>query len=160
MDMKKLLVTIFATALLSISLTTISHAQQANKDVGIGFMVGEPTGLSLKSWTGGNNAFDVGLAWSLGRYDAVNIHADYLWHNYEVFDDVDSGSLPFYYGIGGRVILADDDAVIGARIPVGINYLFEDAPVGLFLEVAPVFNVAPDTDFDVDGGLGLGLTPL
>lgn len=153
--MKKILISVFLTAFLSISLTTITQAQQAGEGVGIGFMVGEPTGLSLKSWTGGNNAFDVGLAWSLGRYDAVNIHADYLWHNYDLFNEIESGTLPFYYGIGGRVILADDDAVIGARIPVGLNYLFDDSPIGLFLEVAPIFNLAPETDFDVDGGLGV-----
>ncbi|MCW9708749.1 hypothetical protein J6I44_17955 [Aliifodinibius sp. 1BSP15-2V2] len=135
-------------------MTSITHAQQADKDIGIGVMVGEPTGLSLKSWLGGNNAFDVGLAWSLNR-DAVHVHADYLWHNFNLFDEVDEGSLPLYYGIGGRVILADDDAVIGARVPVGLNYLFEDAPIGLFMEVAPIINLAPDTDLDVEGGIGI-----
>ncbi|SHG26293.1 hypothetical protein SAMN05443144_1239 [Fodinibius roseus] len=153
--MKKILISVFLSAFLCISLATITQAQQAGDGVGIGFMVGEPTGLSLKSWTGGNNAFDVGLAWSLGRYDAVNIHADYLWHNYDLFSEIESGRLPFYYGIGGRLILADDDAVIGARIPVGLNYLFDNSPVGLFLEIAPIFNLAPETDFDVDGALGV-----
>lgn len=152
--MKKILSTIFVTALLCLSMTSISHAQQADKDIGIGVMVGEPTGLSLKSWLSNDNAFDVGLAWSLNR-DAVHIHADYLWHNYNVFDEVDEGSLPLYYGIGGRVILADDDAVIGARVPVGLNYLFEDSPIGLFMEIAPIINLAPDTDLDIEGGIGI-----
>jgi len=153
--MKKLLPVLILSIFLSISFSSFAQAQNANKDLGIGFMVGEPTGLSLKSWTGGGNAFDIGLAWSLGRYDAINIHADYLWHNYEVFSEADSGTLPLYYGIGGRVVFAENDAVIGARVPVGINYLFDDAPIGLFLEVAPIFNIAPSTDFDVDGGVGV-----
>lgn len=153
--MKRLLTATLLTVFLTISFTSLSHAQDADKDLGIGFIAGEPTGLSLKSWTGGGNAFDLGLAWSLGRYDAINIHGDYLWHNYNVFNDVDSGSLPVYFGIGGRVILAENDALIGARIPVGINYLFDDSPIGLFLEVVPVFNIAPATDFDVDGGIGV-----
>ena len=153
--MKKLLPVLILSIFLSISFSSFAQAQSADKDLGIGFMVGEPTGLSLKSWTGGGNAFDIGLAWSLGRYDAINIHADYLWHNYEVFSEADSGTLPLYYGIGGRVVFAENDAVIGARVPVGINYLFDDAPIGLFLEVAPIFNIAPSTDFDVDGGVGV-----
>lgn len=153
--MKKLLVVALLATFLTFSFSTLSQAQDTDKDLGIGFMVGEPTGLSLKSWTGGNNAFDLGLAWSLGRYDAINIHGDYLWHNYNVFDEVDEGTLPLYYGIGGRLILAENDAIIGARIPVGINYLFEDSPIGLFLEVAPIINLVPSTDFDVDGGLGV-----
>lgn len=152
--MKRILSTILVTVLLTLTLTSLSHAQQADKDVGVGVIVGEPTGLSLKSWTGGNNAFDVGLAWSLDR-DAVHVHADYLWHNFNLFDEIDEGSLPLYYGIGGRVILDDDDAVVGARVPVGLNYLFEDAPIGLFLEVAPIINLAPDTELDVDGGVGI-----
>lgn len=153
--MKKFLAVVFLAIFLTFSLNTFSQAQDTDKDLGIGFMVGEPTGLSLKSWTGGNNAFDLGFAWSLGRYDAVNIHGDYLWHNYNVFQEVDEGTLPLYYGIGGRLILAENDAIIGARVPVGINYLFEDSPIDLFLEVAPIINLIPATDFDVDGGLGV-----
>ena len=152
--MKKLLTATLLTAFLTISLTSLTYAQDADKNVGIGFIVGEPTGLSVKSWTGGGNAFDLGLAWSFGRYDAVNIHADYLWHNYSAFGDVDSGELALYYGIGGRLVLSNDSQ-IGARVPVGINYLLEDSPIGLFFEVAPVLNVAPGTDFDVDGGIGV-----
>lgn len=153
--MKKLLSVTILAAFLTFSFASLGQAQDSSKDVGIGFMVGEPTGLSLKSWTGGGNAFDLGLAWSLGRYDAVNIHADYLWHNYDAFSGTDSGTLPLYYGIGGRVVFAENDAVLGARVPVGLNYLFEDSPIGLFVEVAPIFNIAPSTDFDVDGGIGV-----
>lgn len=151
--MKKLLTISLLAALVTISFTSLAQAQN-NEGTGIGFMVGEPTGLSLKTWTGGNNAIDAGLAWSFGRYDAINLHADYLWHNYSVFE-VDSGSLPLYYGIGGRAVFADDDAVLGARVPVGIDYLFEESPVGIFFEVAPIFNIAPSTDFDVDGAIGV-----
>lgn len=153
--MKKLLTIIISVVFLTFASSSL-YAQDQDKDLGIGFMIGEPTGLSLKSWTGGNNAFDLGLAWSLGRYDAVNIHGDYLWHNYNTFNEVDEGTLPLYYGVGARLTFDEnDDAVIGARVPVGINYLFEDSPIGLFLEVVPVLNLAPTTDFDVDGGLGV-----
>jgi len=152
--MKKLLTIILLTAFLAVSFNTLSYAQDADKDLGVGFIVGEPTGISLKSWTGGGNAIDLGLAWSFGRYDAVNIHADYLWHNFGAFDNIDSGELALYYGIGGRLVLSNDSR-IGARVPVGINYLIEDSPVGLFFEVAPILNVVPSTNFDVDGGVGV-----
>lgn len=154
MSMKKLFTIVLLTAFITVSFHSLTYAQDADKDLGLGFMVGEPTGLTLKSWTGGNNAFDLGLSWSLGRYDAINIHGDYLWHNYNVFDEVDPGTLPLYYGVGARLVLAENDAILGARIPIGMNYLFEDSPIGLFLEVAPIINLVPSTDFDVDGGLG------
>lgn len=152
--MKKLLSVTLLAVFLTFSLNTISNAQDANKDLGIGFMVGEPTGLTAKSWTGDRNAIDIGVAWSFGRYEAITLQADYLWHNYNIFSEVDQGTLPLYYGIGGRLVFGDNNSYIGARVPVGINYLFEDAPVGLFLEVAPILNLAPATDFDIDGTLG------
>lgn len=162
MRFKKLLLTSFFFLFLAFSINS-AYAQKSENKVGVGLMVGEPTGLSFKAWTSDNTAFDAGLAWSFGRYDAVNIHADYLWHHFDVFgDDINKGQLPVYYGIGGRIIFADDypdqgdeNVVLGARVPVGINYLFEDSPVGLFLEVAPIVNIAPETDFDVDGSLGV-----
>ncbi len=58
--MKKLLTTVLLTVFLMFAASSL-YAQDQEKDLGIGFMVGEPTGLSLKSWTGGNNAFDLGL---------------------------------------------------------------------------------------------------
>lgn len=138
-----------------------AYAQKSDNGTGIGIMIGSPTGLSFKTYTSDTNAFDVGLAWSLGRYDAVSIHADYLWHEFDVFEDVENGQLPVYYGIGGRLIFADDypdpgdsGAALGARIPVGINYLFDESPIGLFLEVAPIVNIIPSTDFDFDGAIG------
>jgi len=151
--MKKIVTVIILAAFLSVFSISTSQAQQRS-GTGIGFMVGEPTGLSLKSWTSSKNAFDVGLAWSLSS-DAFHIHADYLWHNFNLFNDVQSGSLPLYYGIGGRVIFDDNDAKIGARVPVGLSYIFANSPIDIFLEIAPIFNIAPETDFDIDGGLGV-----
>lgn len=141
-----------------------AQGQQSENKIGLGVMVGEPTGISLKVWTSNTTAFDAGLAWSLDGRNAVHIHADYLWHNFSVFgNDIEPGQLPVYYGIGGRVVLVDDepdpngdddDAIVGVRVPVGINYLFEDNPIGLFLEVAPIVNLVPSTDLDVDAALG------
>src|SRR5258708_2242053 len=45
---------------------------------GLGVMLGEPTGLTLKSWTSGSTAFDVGVSYSFDHY--VELLADYLWH--------------------------------------------------------------------------------
>ena len=137
-----------------------AKAQQTEHDIGLGLMAGEPTGLSFKAWTSEINAIDAGLAWSLSGRDAIQLHADYLWHNFDIFgNDVNEGQLPVYYGIGGRLIIYDDagadaNAVFGVRIPLGINYLFEDEPFGLFFEVAPIINLIPDTDFDADAAVG------
>jgi hypothetical protein len=153
--MKRLLWGTLLVLFLTVGLSLVGQAQDNSKNLGVGVMVGEPTGLTLKSWFNERNAFDAGLAWSFGRYDAIHIHADYLWHSYSVFNDIEEGTLPLYYGIGARAVFGEDDSVIGARIPLGLNYLFEEAPIGMFLEVAPVVNLIPETDLDVNGGLGV-----
>ena len=123
-------------------------------DVGVGVMVGEPTGLSLKVWSGDQTAFDVAAGWSLGSQDWIYVHGDYLWHRYELDLDV-RGALPYYFGVGGRVLLHEgDDSRIGVRVPLGLNYITQDRRFGFFIEVAPVIDLVPDTDFDLTGGLG------
>lgn len=152
--MKKVLSATLLTLILAMGAGNL-YAQQAGEGLGIGVMIGEPTGLSFKSWTGGGNAFDLGIAWSVGRYDALHLHADYLWHN--SFSDVDEGALMYYVGLGGRMVFDDDDARVGLRVPFGITYLFEEAPVDIFLEVAPVMDLVPSTDFDMTGAAGVRL---
>lgn len=122
---KKIFSTLFLTAFLIAFSSSIGYAQNNKGDVGLGVILGEPTGLSLKSWNNQNTAFDLGLAWSFaGNNDAIHVHADYLWHKWL---NVDSGSLAFYYGIGGRVVFAND-AKAGLRVPFGLAYLTPDAP--------------------------------
>jgi len=128
---------------------------------GLGVIVGEPTGLSAKTWTGNSKALDFGIAWSLDS-ETFHFHMDYLLHNFPLIQ-VEQGRLPLYYGIGGRVKLADnnndnngnDDDFVGIRIPVGLEYLFAGAPMDIFLEIVPILDLVPETDFDFNAALGV-----
>lgn len=133
--------------------TLMAQANGNGGNFGAGIMLGEPSGISLKKWNNQQSAFDIGIAWSFsGNNDALLLQGDYLIHNW--FDDIDEGRLAWYYGIGGRVVFAND-AVLGARIPVGLNYLISDQPIGLFAEVAPILDLVPDTEFDGSGAIGI-----
>lgn len=148
---KKSFLLIFALAFTAI-FTTKSFAQDTNAGkTGLGVMIGEPTGITLKSWTNEQNAFDVGLAWSLSGTDDLYVHADYQWHKPL---EVEQGNLSFFYGLGARAIFSSD-TFFGARIPLGLSYLAPEAPLEFYLEVAPVINLIPDTDGDADGGIGI-----
>ena len=120
---------------------------------GMGLILGEPTGLSAKLWTSGDNAFDFAAAWSFKGDGHLLLQADYVWHFFNLMP-VSSGKLPLYIGIGGRVVLADDPS-FGIRIPIGIDYLFADAPIDVFLELVPILDLSPETDFGVGGGIGI-----
>ena len=126
------------------------RAQQSG--FGLGIVVGEPTGISFKSWIGGNKAIDGAVAWSLRQPESFHLHADLLLHNFQLMS-VNSGQLGLYYGIGGRVRFQNDPQ-LGLRIPVGLNYLFEGAPIDVFLEVVPILDLLPATDVEFNAALG------
>ena len=124
-------------------------------EVGLGVRLGDPSGLSSKFWLGSNSAVDVAASWSLSGNDDFQIHSDYLMHDYGLFD-VDEGMLGLYYGVGGRVLFRDvGDDHVGVRVPVGLSYFFERRNVELFAEVAPIVDVVPDTDTDLQGAIGV-----
>ena len=131
-----------------------AKAQQSNEggNTGFGVMLGEPTGLSLKIWNNDRSAFGFGAAWSFGAQDALHLHGDYLLHSW--FNEVDEGSLAFYYGIGARFLMADD-ARVGVRVPFGLNYHIQDAPVDVFIEAVPILDLVPSTSFNGNGALGI-----
>ena len=41
-----------------------------------------------------------------------------------------------------------------AGAPVVTRRLFDDGRFDVFVEIAPIFNFVPDTDFDFSGGVG------
>ena len=137
---------------LAVTVLTV-YGQARAGEFGLGAVIGEPTGLNGKVWTGSHTAVDFAMAWSLDREDQFNVHVDYLLHDYGVFN-ITRGKLPLYYGIGGRLVDASDTR-LGLRGVLGLNYLFARSPIDLFFEVAPVLNMTPETDMDLEAGVGM-----
>lgn len=132
-------------------------AAQAEDGIGIGVIAGEPTGISIKKWTDGTHAFDAAVALSLSSNDSFQFHADYLIHGISstINPPELKGRAPWYYGIGGRIKTNDNNTHVGVRVPLGITYLFSDAPLDFFAEIAPVLDLTPDVDLDLNGAIGL-----
>ena len=132
-----------------------SSASAQNKGFGLGVILGEPSGISGKLWNGKNTAIDGAIAWSLGQKDAFHLHGDHLFHDFGLLP-VEKGLLALFYGIGGRLRFEEDhDTRIALRIPVGLSYLFAGAPLDLFLELVPILELIPGTEFDMDAGIGI-----
>ncbi len=140
--MKKFLY-IFVSLLLFCFVNNQVSAQR--QGAGLGVIVGEPTGLSLKSWRlSASTAFNLAAAWSSEEYGAFQVHLDYVFHHPRLLES----NLPFYYGLGGRLKLKDSvgndsDAHLGIRLPLGLAYLFREAPLDFFIEVVPVLDLLP-----------------
>lgn len=141
--------------ILSVLFIGITSGLFAQRDgLGIGVILGEPTGLSVKTWTGSKTAIDAAAAWGVYS-DVLHIHADALMHSFML--SVDEGQLPLYIGIGGRVRLSNNPAV-GIRVPLGVAYHFASDSFDVFLEVVPTLDfISPNTNdgFNIDGGIGI-----
>jgi hypothetical protein len=134
-------------------LCSSAHAQAPR--LGLGIMLGDPTGLNVKLWRGTRVAIDGAAGWSLGGTERLHLHGDFLLHTYGLLG-VKRGRLPLYYGLGGRILIKEDaDTRIGLRVPVGLDYIFEGAPFDIFVEFVPTLDLAPDTDLYLEAALGV-----
>ena len=120
---------------------------------GAGVILGEPTGISLKNWLADNTAVDFGIAWSFANNGSLHLHVDFLVHNFDL-TEVEKGRLAVYYGIGGR-FKSQKRERFGVRVPLGLCYIPEKAPIDIFLEIAPLLDLAPATEFGLTGGIGI-----
>lgn len=154
---KNVLVLVVFTIFLAVS------PLRAEDGLGVGIIIGEPTGVTLKKWLGKDRAIDAAAGWDFSGHDSFQFHADYLLHNFGLLKTGNlGGRLPLYYGVGGRISFNDHhdghdhhDTVVGVRVPVGLAYLFPKAPVEMFVELVPILNIVPDTDLDLGAAIGV-----
>jgi hypothetical protein len=149
------LVTIIAVALFFV--TAAMPKAYGRDGVGIGVIAGEPTGLSVKYWIDRTSAFDAAFSWSLADKNPFQFHADYLMHGPSLNTNSSEakGSLPWYYGIGGRIKNINNETHLGIRVPVGVTYLVSEAPVDIFAEIAPVLDLKPTVNLNWNGAIGI-----
>jgi hypothetical protein len=128
---------------------------RAGGNTGLGVIFGEPTGVSFKLWTSRSVAFDAAAAWSFVGGGSFQFHADIIFHSFDLFK-VEKGRMALYYGFGGRFKSETDTdkAKLSFRLPVGISYEFERSPFELFVEIAPMLDLTPETKGDIGGGIG------
>ena len=143
-------------------LTSLTCASARGEGFGVGIIAGNPTGVTVKKWLHDGHAIDGAAAWSFDDYDAFQLHADYLWHHpVPCFSEHVHGWLPFYYGVGGRIGFYEGnwrhhgETRAGVRIPLGVTYVCENAPLDAFVEVVPTLDVAPRTALRLGAAAGV-----
>jgi hypothetical protein len=132
-----------------------SYSDHAGK-FGAGAIFGEPTGADVKYWFNEKMAIDGAIGYSWHEDAVLDLQSDILWHAFHLFP-LSHGQLPLYFGVGGLARIKNDDNPneFGIRVPVGISYMFENAPVDIFMEVAPTLDIAPGVRGEVTGGIGV-----
>ncbi|MDZ4660607.1 MAG: hypothetical protein SGJ18_03190 [Pseudomonadota bacterium] len=139
-------------------------AKSASSTFGAGIVLGDPSAISGKYWLESKRAIDMGLGWDSGSN--LLVFADYLFHYPEWLANVGHGAkLMPYIGLGGLIKLYsdendkrrsnDDNSMrLVFRVPVGIEWLPREFPVGLFAELVPGLRIYPNTSTDIGAGIG------
>jgi hypothetical protein len=144
-----------------------SDALAARGNLGVGIVLGEPSGLSAKYWLRSRDAVDFGLAYSFDDFFAV--FSDYLFHFPGVFGrNAPAAQITPYLGVGailladtadgrtnGRFFTNDGSSVgLGLRIPLGVEWRPSYPPLGIFLELVPGLGIIPSTFGFLEAGIG------
>ncbi|MCI0633270.1 MAG: hypothetical protein L0206_05045 [Actinobacteria bacterium] len=142
-----------------------AHATEIGSDraFGLGIQLGEPSGITGKVYLDGRSSaidFLVGSYYDDGFVGDVYLQAAYHIHIVELTSG-GGVTIPFRAGIGGffnsgywRFDDSVQDVVFGARVPIGLDFDLEKAPVQFYLEVALDVAVIPFVGIGGDGGLG------
>lgn len=122
-----------------------------DKNFGLGIYLGEPTGVTGKFYFAEKMSFQGIASWSF--YDeAFTLIGDVLFDIHDLSDNNDY-KLPIYVGVGGKFAARDNNSGFGIHAPIGIAWQSMKAPIEIAFEIAPGLDLAPDTDFDIHGGI-------
>lgn len=136
-------------------------AAPLSADVGLGVILGDPTGLSALF----NNRIAAAVAWDVSNY--FHLHGDVWLIRRLLAEPVD-----WYLGVGGKVKFFHEGARgegppwepekdappegvgVGVRVPVGVQW-YALPELEVFGEIVPGISLFPNTGFDMDVGIGV-----
>lgn len=124
------------------------------RDLGLGFTIGTANGVTAKYWDTEQTAVEAGVAFSTNN---VAANLDYLYHmrSFPAGPSLSSTFAP-YAGVGVIAAFGSGTSTffnssntgtgtLGARIPIGMEYLPHSFPLGVFAEIDPGLGLVPNT---------------
>lgn len=138
---------------LSLGLFSFSALAKGPGPLGVGVVLGQPSGITARYRLKSNRSVDANIAWSMNSPGYVAISSDYLFE-VKNFAHIDQATFDLHYGLGAAIVTASGFTGIGARAPVGVSYFFKDPAVQIYLEISGLLTLVPDSDFWIHGALG------
>jgi len=145
------------------ALTNSTLAHQ-NKPLGLGVVLGEPSGISARQWLSTDEALNFSLAYSLDKFLFASV--DYTWQFSHILRIQDAHLHP-YIGVGAGIAFAggaqgspfsgenSSSVGVGIRVPLGIEWIISGGRLGVFLEFVPGIGIVPGTFGFANGGVGI-----
>jgi hypothetical protein len=123
---------------------------------GYGVTLGEPVGATAKLWVDQDEAWVLGLGVNPAGGYSVQGTADYVLHIFEFGRFFNLPSLALATGLGARINGPDDgDYEPGLRFPAGLSYFLDAENIELFAEIAPVLDLSPEVELDLNAVAGI-----
>ncbi len=153
----------------AVMILLVLFSYSAKADLGIGLIFGEPSGITLKSRTGGSNdyIFNLGLR---SHYGGVRFDGIYTFNFPSAFNSRD---FELYAGIGAVVAIGegdgffydkhkhkhhDEDFNLGAKGLFGLNFK-PSKKFEIFLELGPLIGITNGVGADLEGAIGFRFYP-
>jgi hypothetical protein len=114
---------------------------------GIGIIIGNPTGISLKFPNDEKTHFNAVISWSLKNDPDIYLHVDYIFKTLTPIAFTQQFSMTPIIGIGGRLESTHGNS--GIRLPFGLTHKLQKKPIEFLIEIIPALDVFPATDFNV-----------
>jgi len=147
-------------------LVVMLFSYNAKAELGFGLIFGEPTGITLKSRTGGSNdlIFNLGLK---SHYGGVRFDGIYTFNFPQAFNSRD---FELYAGIGAVVAFGegngffkekkhrDEDFNLVAKGLIGVNFK-PSKQFEIFLELGPLIGITNGVGADMEGAIGFRFYP-
>lgn len=127
---------------LALSVSSIAHSEPSEGDhkgaVGIGLILGEPSGVTGKLYLPEDTAITATIGGSFFQ-KGIYLGADFLWHPFLLQNNA-TFVMPFYFGVGALIGQKSTDefkqTYLGGRVPAGLLFDFRSIPIDLFAEAA------------------------
>lgn len=146
----------FLIAVLSTVFMFTTSNSFAQDGVGLGGELLSPTGISYKVPI--NESSAITGAFGLFVTDGFNnsrIEVNYLSFRDNESINIGSGDLSPYIGAGLSFRFAEGlDPAVSLRVPFGIEYMIDNSPIEIYMDIGPFLTVTDPLSFSFDSSLG------
>jgi hypothetical protein len=139
-------------AFVSIMVAIPSAARADGGPLGLGLILGQPTGITGAYRVSERNTIDAAIGLDvLNNSHQLYVHADFLFVLTDLLSGETAGLKPY---LGPGAYVTANGFSLGVRVPLGLSLEFHRAPLQLFLEAVPALHLIHRVNFGIGGALG------